>query len=264
MASAYGNQVQRWRSKVVADITSQTDTQTTVRVRCYWCSVSYGYRVFANGTAYNGSQTSYAEFSARSGTGETVETLVTEKTVTYTRTNSNQNIACKAVVNVTGGFHNGTSTATVTVTIPARTRTPHGNPTLNLSKTSVNYGDSVTATWAKSATQGNANFDHFELYIGSTKTYTGTGTSSSFKPSDYTGPSGGDLTVKIREVHEWYGSYPYTEASKTINVKSGVVTVYDSSGNKRTGLVTVYDDSGNAHNVLITAYDSEGKAHSVQ
>lgn len=54
-----------------------------------------------------------------------------------------------------------------------------------------------------------------------------------------------------------------TEASVSIKVQSGVVTVYDSNGVKHVGLVTMYDSKGVKHYVLITAYDKNGKAHNV-
>lgn len=150
------------------------------------------------------------------------------------------------------------------VTIPARPLTMPGNPTVTLSSDTVNYGEELIISWAKSATQGNANFDHFEVAIGGKQIYSGTETSKTIVPSDYTGATGGELTIIVKEVHEWYGTYPSTQASKTVTVRSGVVTVYDSSGNKHIGLVTAYDSSGKAHNVLIKAYDSSGKPHNVQ
>lgn len=78
-----------------------------------------------------------------------------------------------------------------------------------------------------------------------------------------TGAKGGTATYTLKEIHEWYGSYPSTESSVLINVRSGVVSVYDSSGTKHTGLVTAYDSSGKSHFVLITAYDANGSPHSV-
>ena len=59
------------------------------------------------------------------------------------------------------------------------------------------------------------------------------------------------------------GSYPTTEATLTINVKSGVVTTYDSDGKAHTAIVTAYDEEGKPHFVLIAAYDSDGTKHAV-
>lgn len=142
-------------------------------------------------------------------------------------------------------------------------RGPHGNPSLSASKTTANYGESVNLSWAKSSTQGNAAFARFELWQGNNKLYSGSAVSKSVVPSDATGPKGGTATYVLKEIHEWYGSYPTTQTSKSITVRSGVVSVYDSGGAKHTGLVTAYDSSGKSHYVLITAYDSSGKAHSV-
>lgn len=152
-----------------------------------------------------------------------------------------------------------TTQASVSVAV----RGPHGNPTLSASKTTANYGESVNLSWAKSSTQGNAAFARFELWQGNNKLYSGSAVSKSVVPSDATGPKGGTATYVLKEIHEWYGSYPTTQTSKSITVRSGVVSVYDSGGAKHTGLVTAYDSSGKSHYVLITAYDSSGKAHSV-
>lgn len=151
----------------------------------------------------------------------------------------------------------------VTVTIPARPYHAHGNPSFSAPKTTVHYGETVELSWSKSETQGNANFDHFELWQGSTKLYSGSNTSYTVTPSSITGAKGGTATYTLKEVHEWYGGYKETEASVSIKVQSGVVTMYDSNGVKHVGLVTVYDAQGVKHYVLITAYDENGKAHNV-
>lgn len=120
MASAYGPQVQRWRSRVVTDVTQEDATTITVRTRAYWCSVAYGFSVYGYGTASTGSYNSArTQFVAQSATGETKEQLVCSVEHKYNKTDSKQNITCKAKIEITGGFQNGTSTATVTHTIPA-------------------------------------------------------------------------------------------------------------------------------------------------
>ena len=101
------------------------------------------------------------------------------------------------------------------------------------------------------------------IVIDNSRLYSGSAISMNVVPSSVTGARGGTATYTVKEIHEWYGSYPETSASVSITVRSGVVSVYDSSGNKHTGLVTAYDSEGKSHYVLITAYDSSGKAHSV-
>lgn len=150
-----------------------------------------------------------------------------------------------------------------TLGIPARTYTAHGNPTFTASKSTINYGESITLSWAKGSPQGNANFDRFELWRDGKQLYKGAGLTYSVTPSNATGAQGGQVTYTLKEVHEWYGTYPTKSVSITINVRSGVVTAYDTQGNKHTGLVTAYDASGVAHFVLITAYDASGNPHSV-
>lgn len=162
---------------------------------------------------------------------------------------------------------NGVSAKTVygsaTQWIDARKYLPHGNPTLTTANTSAHYGEFITLSWAKSGTQGNANFDHFELYQGSTQIHKGTDTSYKVTPSDVTGAKGGTVTYTLKEVHEWYGGYKTTETSITIKVQSGVVTIYDENRVKHVGLVTMYDENRVKHYVLITAYDENGIAHNV-
>lgn len=160
------------------------------------------------------------------------------------------------------GASNGDG-AKVAVTIPARPYNAHGNPSFSAPKATAHYGEVLKLSWAKSGTQGNADFDHFELWQGSTKLYNGSDTSYTVTPSDVTGAKGGTVTYTLKEVHKWYGGYKTTETSVSIKVQSGVVTVYDSNGVKHVGLVTVYDAQGVKHYVLITAYDENGKAHNV-
>ena len=154
-------------------------------------------------------------------------------------------------------------TPSVDITIPARTLNKQGNPTLTAKQDSVNYKESVQLSWGRASNQGNANFDRFELWNGNTKIYSGAGLSKIVVPSDYTGAKGGDTTFTIKEIHEWYGTYPTTQSTKVIKVRSGAITVYDASGNKHTGLLTAYDSKGKAHSVLISGYDSKGNKKSV-
>lgn len=122
----------------------------------------------------------------------------------------------------------------VTVTIPARPYYAHGNPSFSSPKTTVHYGEEITLSWGKSGTQGNANFVRFELYHddankAENRMYSGTGTSMKVKPSDYTGPKGGTVTLSLWELHDWYGENKWTHTDITITVRSGVVSVYDGS-----------------------------------
>ena len=170
-----------------------------------------------------------------------------------------------------------------TLTIPARPYYPAGAPSANVSKTQVPIGMAITLSWTKSSTQGNANFDHFEVTDGlGARLYVGSGTSIQTVPSKILDQYGKDNYYKrileanknfkkgwvyyaVWEVHEWYGSYPSSPICWIgVEVKSGVITVYDSAGKKHVGLVTAYDASGKPHFVLISAYDSSGKRHDTQ
>ena len=120
MASAYSTANQHWRARVITDVTQEDATTITIRVRAYWCSIAYGFAVGGYGTASCGSyNSSRTRFTASSSTGETREQLVCSVSHKYSKTSSKQNITCKAKIEITGGFENGTRTATVTHTIPA-------------------------------------------------------------------------------------------------------------------------------------------------
>lgn len=158
-------------------------------------------------------------------------------------------------------FHGRTLTTQATKSVSVIKN--FGTPRLTASKSPCNYSESITLGFQKASEQGNSAFNKFELYQDSTKLYSGSGTSYKVTPSDYSGPRGGNVAFKLKEIHEWHGRYPEKETSLTINVRSGVISAYDNDGNKHTGLVTVYDSSGELRYVLITGYDSEGRAHSV-
>lgn len=157
------------------------------------------------------------------------------------------------------GAYRGAS-ASCSYTFP--TRTPHGNPTITGGKPSVTYGESLTLTAHKATEQGNAAFYAFAWFVNGVNK--GGAETLTLTPSDITGAAGGTVTVDLVEAHSWYGSMFETQATLTIEVVAGVLTVYDDSGAKRTGLVTAYDADGNARSVLITAYDESGSARSTQ
>ena len=120
MPSAYSTANQHWRARVVTDVTQEDATTITVRVRAYWCSIAYGFAVGGYGTASCGSyNSSRTRFTAESDRGETREQLVVTKSQKYNKTSKSQAITCRAKIEITGGFENGTRTATVTHTIPA-------------------------------------------------------------------------------------------------------------------------------------------------
>lgn len=176
----------------------------------------------------------------------------------------NVDIECNLYMDVTwAGVYAGWVGGSGSVWVGARTYNAHGKPSFNVSKSTANYKESITLSWSKSGTQGNANFDRFELWRGSTRLYSGSGTTYSITPSTVTGPKGGNVTYTLKEIHEWYGSYPETSSMLSVKVRSGVVSVYDEKGIVHTGLVTAYGANGESHYVLISAYDGNGSVHSV-
>lgn len=270
MASAWGAwqcqyDYRDWRGGVNAWVVSETGNTATIRVEARYNSpyrrsvnTSYAY------TSCDGSSSGWVGTGGLSQSSNTDTTLVRRsQDFTVSKTGSGRNVWCAGGVKIGGTYSPGTSEAGVNVWINARTYYAHGNPIITANKTTANYGESITLSWAKSATQGNANFDRFELWQGSNKLYSGSAISKSVKPSDVTGAKGGTATYTVKEIHTWYGSEKTTQASVSVTVRSGVVSVYDGSGNKHTGLVTAYDSSGKSHYVLITAYDADGSPHSV-
>ena len=264
-----GSQKRKFRCYLNAYVENLNDN--TCRVHWYaqseiWNAYLYGMRTYV---FVNGSQVASGEGVLFSNPGQSWQKVCSAGwgTTDFARNQNAYQVtvvgrASAEVVNGYGGNW-GSRDATITLTIPARPYYAHSTPTITANKTTANYGESVTISWAKSATQGNANFDRFELWQGDTKLYSGSAISKSVKPSDVTGAKGGTATYTVKEIHEWYGSYPETQSSVSITVRSGVVTVYDGSGKKHTGLVSAYDSAGNRHYVLISAYDNTGKKHSV-
>ena len=274
MADAYTSSIQiagrnRWyRGYVNAYVRSTTDTTATVvATGCMDCQYANLYgaagEIVMNGTW----KTGFSGVLNNPGGSWSTFARSSEVSDTYQRGGSDYTVA--VTVNVWGqevndyGSAGGSASATVYVTIPARQRSPHGTPTIKAAKSTANYGEAVTLSWGKAGTQGNANFDRFELWQGSTKLYSGSGVALDVKPSDVTGAKGGTVTYTLKEIHEWYGTYPSKEVSLTITVRSGVVSAYDASGVRHTALVTAYDSDGKPHFVLVTAYDSDGKPRSV-
>lgn len=149
------------------------------------------------------------------------------------------------------------TSASTNVTVPAVQRVPHGNPGISVSKKTVNYTESITLSWSRSSTQGNANFDHFVVHQNGSQIYSGSGTSMTVKPSSITGAKGGTVTYTVYEVHEWYGSYPQTSASTSVTVRP-TFTYYNEEGNKTYCQIFAYNESGSLKNVLVHAYDETG------
>lgn len=264
MASAYGNVVYHWQAYVNAYVISETDMTITIRTDAYWHSIGWGYNISGcSGYAKNGDQTQSGGFYANAPTGGTVNVHIASKDVTYTKWNSAYTVTCKASATLSGGYHNGTSTASVTVDIPARKYVTHSAPFVDASDVRATYGQRVTISFDKAADQGNANFDHFELYANGARVHTASeGGAIAVTPSDVSGPRGGTVRYTLREVHEWYGAYPSTESSVEVEVLGGVVTVYDEGGASHVGLVTAYDAGGTARNVVVSVYDEGGQRRS--
>lgn len=120
MAEGWGNVVQHWQAYGKAYISWQSETQVDVTCESYFHSIKWGYDVAGNGTASVNNQTANSgRVTLYSPTGGTVNQRLATKTVRFNKTTSSKNISCYAQVQVTGGYHNGTSTAWMNVSIPA-------------------------------------------------------------------------------------------------------------------------------------------------
>ena len=164
MASAYGNVVNRWQSYIEASITSQTDTTATITLNVYFHSIGYGYKVRANASGtIDGNTSATANFSATSGTGQTVNQLAVTHTVTVSKGSSARNVSVSGRVQLTGGFHNGTSTAYATVSIPARTYyKPHPPKNFAAKRTSDTQMD---LTWQGDYTGMDGGYPWSGVYV---------------------------------------------------------------------------------------------------
>lgn len=248
-----GEQVSDGKYKVT--VTGQTRSGNVMGVqKGNHCLANWGV------TGYAGINGVGSTTSSRQQYNYTSWVCTTTYSATISQSNTAKQITCYANYSAADGVKCGVS---VNVSIPARKLNDFSEPTFTASATTVHFGESVVLSWGKASTQGNANFDRFELWQGSNKLYSGSAISMSVKPSDVCGASGGEVVYTLKEIHEWYGTYPSKSVDITITVQSGVVTAYDSSGKKHTSIVTAYDDKGKAHFVLITAYDSSGKGHAV-
>ena len=138
------------------------------------------------------------------------------------------------------GAAGNSGTVDGTLTIPARPYTAAGMPSASASKTTVANNEEIALTWVKSTTQGNANFDHFEVTDGlGGVVYSGTSTSVKSTPGailekygkdnyynqiSVTDKQKGWVYYAVWEVHEWYGSYPSSPICWVgVEVKTSVV-----------------------------------------
>ena len=178
-----------------------------------------------------------------------------------------RNIACSVSADMSWSS-TGTNTGNpvyANVWVPARPYVGHGAPSLRASKTSgIRFGEAVNLSFGRASNQGNARFDHFELWQGSNKVYSGGGASVNVTPSSVTGVRGGNVTYTLKEVHEWYGTYPSTSTSVTLGVVEERVTVSGCSASRRSDSQSVinWSVSSNAsnagQNILVERRVDEG------
>lgn len=221
MAEGYGNVVGHWQALVRAWVSSETADTATIICECYFNPRGWGFQVNGLGSAaVNGQSgsTNYTTFSRPRGSW--TEQWVANKTLTINKTGSGQNITCGAYVRVTGGYENGESWAGCTVYVAPRQYNGHGNPTFNVSPVAVGVDEKSHLSWGRAANQGNARFDHFEIWENHKKIYSGGGTSMDVIPANATPlPDNPDnVFYEVVEVHEWYGQYPQTITSKWVAV----------------------------------------------
>lgn len=218
---AYGPQVGHWQSYMKVIRTDESETVSVVDVEAYFHSIGWGFEVdgcTATATQHDNSGNVMATsgpqvFSANTGYGETKNILGAKTSHRYERKAQDYTIRCYGKVVLAGGYEDGESLAQLAegqIVIPARPYTPHGNPTVTANGTVVQTGTNVTISWAKSKTQGNADFTRFELYKGKTLVYSGTGTKKQVQVAE------GENTYTLYEVHTWFGTEKKTSAKVTI------------------------------------------------
>lgn len=146
------------------------------------------------------------------------------------------------------------------ITININRYQPHGNPDIwqeGLTNNAVLKGHGCNICFSKSGTQGNANFDHFELWQGGTHIGNYNGNSKVWVvPSNY---GYGDIYFKVKEIHEWYGSYPSTEASVLIrsNLPPDAPTNfrYDNRGVLQNQTTTLRWDTNYTSNAIFDHFE---------
>lgn len=296
--SISGSSYRKYRAYVSASIANASNDYSTVSY--YYCvqmTQAYKYGVAAN-IYVNGSWKHSTSGYLSSNPGSSWVTVCSGSGSTSIAKSSgayNITVQCNAWGETVSGMGSagGSTSCSVTLTVPARTYVAHGNPTFSVDKTLVLTGEEVVLTLTPSATQGNANFNHFEIsdgkgniFFSSAVTTTPATVTTTDIPSavlerygadEYLAGATGALEAfdelrpncvyyAAREVHEWYGSYPASdwvwlevEVEKAPSGKSSV-TFYDSSGQARIGIITVYDAEGNARPGIVTVYDETGAA----
>lgn len=191
-----------------------------------------------------------------------------------------QTVSCWASGNYTGSrYYESSVSASWTIPTSGRAQTP----SISVSPNIANYGQPVTVTAIRSPIDINARVWELQIEDGCrTRLVTTNRTTPNAQfasvPStimnNYGGRQGyynacrypykklGYVYYTVRQVHEWYGTYFYSDwVWAGVEVKSGVVTMYDASGAKKTGLVSIYDASGKVHPTLLSMYDSSGNVH---
>lgn len=226
MASANGNTVQHWRADVEASVSSETETTATITVKCYWRALGWGYDVRARGYAglNSSSATPWKVFTAYAPKGGNNRPLITTYTTTVNKKEHSFTQSCVAVVEVTGGYHNGRSEAWTEVTVPAKTRKNPSNPTLTLSPTNATPSKSVSVSWSANPNGTNLHFKEWRLSAKKTNgqtvsVYTGSATSKTITPSTYGATdSGGTISFTIAAVYTWDGNENSYTATKSLTI----------------------------------------------
>lgn len=298
---AISGNYRKYRAYVSASIANSSNDYATVSY--YYCvqmTQAYHYGVAAN-IYVNGSWQHSTSGYLTSNPGSSWVTVCSGSgSTSVSKSNGAYNITvqCNAWGETVNGYGSagGSTSCSVTLTVPARAYIAHGNPTFTADKAIVSEGERVAFTLTPSATQGNANFNHFEIsdgmgnifFVSETRTTPATVTTTDipsavlerYGADEYLAGATGALQAfdelrpnciyyAAREVYEWYGTYPASswvwlevEVEKAASGPS-TITFYDSNGLARVGIVTVYDAEGKARPGIITVYDSAGSACSV-
>lgn len=253
MAEAYGNTVEHWRAKAVGEVSSLSETQATVRATALWCSVGWGYDVRGSvaSASVDGRSSGEQQFHASSATGASVETAAASNEAAFERRAADYAVQCYARVQLQGGYHDGVSEASVWVTVPARVLVRPGAPELSV-PASAGPGQPIAITWARSASQGNADFVRFELWEDGSLVYSGPGTSAT-----RTAPSGPAKKVayELREVHSWFGDELYSSSAADVAVVQLVMPGAPGLSVSRTQVQV-----GDKVSLLFSKADSQGNA----
>ena len=197
MAEGNGNQIQYWRAHVKAWVTSEDDNYAWVRSEAYFQSLGWGYSTYAQGKAGVGSEvSSWEQGVASAPKGGWVTQFFARKDVKVAKKDAASTVTCKGIIQLTGGYHDGTSTATCSVSIDARKKHPPSTPSTPTVERVLQDGSAaVKLTWSNNASNATGTRVWRETYGSGGETIRDGGAIDTFIDAP---PTGGTYRYQVQ------------------------------------------------------------------